>query len=374
MAVGEFTAADQGYMARALELARRGLYSTDPNPRVGCVILQGGQIVGEGWHERAGMAHAEARALAAAGARARGATAYVTLEPCSHQGRTPPCADALIGAGIARLVYASADPNPQVAGQGAARLAAAGCVVECGCLAQACEALNPGFYSRHQRGRPWVRVKLAASLDGRTALANGTSQWLTGAAARADVQRLRARSSAVLAGASTVRRDDARLTVRGAWPELGDRQPLRVVLDPLLSLPPTARLLQEAGAVLVVTGAADPPRQAALEAAGAEVLRLGTPAEARRLGRVLEELGRREVNELLVEAGPRLAGAFIEAGLADEFILYLAPHMLGHDAAPLAMLPMLDDLGDRWEFRYTDVRRVGDDLRLTLAPVRAGGH
>lgn len=367
--MSDFSADDHRHMGRALELAARGLYTTDPNPRVGCVIVRDGTVVGEGWHVRAGEPHAEALALAAAGDSARGATVYVTLEPCSHQGRTPPCADALIAAGVARVVFAVGDPNPRVAGAGAARLTAAGIAVGVGCLSAAAEALNPGFLSRHRRGRPWVRVKLAASLDGRTALANGGSQWLTGEAARADVQRLRARSSAILTGAATVRRDDARLTVRDPGIDLGGRAPLRVVLDPGLSLTPTARLLAEPGPILICTSNPDGTAAAGLRDRGAEVVHLPAPNGARDLPAVLEELARREVNELLVEGGPRLAGSFLVAGLADEFILYIAPHMLGHDAAPLAMLPLLDDLGDRWEFKFTDVRQIGADLRLTMLPV-----
>ncbi|HXQ31243.1 MAG TPA: bifunctional diaminohydroxyphosphoribosylaminopyrimidine deaminase/5-amino-6-(5-phosphoribosylamino)uracil reductase RibD [Steroidobacteraceae bacterium] len=362
-----FSATDHRHMGRALVLAAEGLYSADPNPRVGCVLVRDGAVIGEGFHARAGEPHAEANALAAAGTRARGATAYVTLEPCSHHGRTPPCADALIAAGIARVIYASEDPNPKVGGGGAARLRAAGIDAIGGCLERAAIALNPGFFSRMRRGRPFVRVKLGASLDGRTALANGTSRWLTGEPARADVQRLRARSSAVLTGGATARRDDPRLTVRDAAIELRGRVPLRVVLDPSLALPPTARMFGEAGPVLVITASADAARRAALIARGAEVLCL-PGAGARDLSAVLAELARREVSELLVEAGGRLAGAFIEARLVDEFVLYLAPHMLGHDAVPLAMLPMLDDLGDRWQFRYTDVRHVGEDLRLTVVP------
>jgi len=371
--VTDYSADDHRHMARALELAARGLYSTDPNPRVGCVIVRDGRVVGEGFHARAGEAHAEVLALAAAGALARGATVYVSLEPCAHQGRTPPCTEALIAAGVGRVLYATGDPNPAVAaaGGGAARLAAAGIGVAAGLLAAAAEALNPGFLARHRRGRPWLRVKLGASLDGRTGLANGKSQWLTCEASRRDVQRLRARSSAILTGATTVLRDDPRLTVRDAALELRGRLPLRVIIDPQLATPPAARLFREPGPVLVLTGAADSPARAALVAAGAEVVETAGVA-ARDLGAVLAELARREQNEVLVEAGPRLAGAFLEAGLIDEFVLYLAPHMLGHDAAPLAMLPMLDDLGDRWEFRYTDVRQVGDDLRLTLVPLATG--
>jgi diaminohydroxyphosphoribosylaminopyrimidine deaminase/5-amino-6-(5-phosphoribosylamino)uracil reductase len=364
----DWTEADHRHMARALELAARGLYSTDPNPRVGCVLVKDGAVVGEGFHVRAGEAHAEALALAAAGASARGATAYVTLEPCAHQGRTPPCVEALAAAGVARVVYAIADPNRDVPGQGALRLAERGIVADGGLMAAQAQALNPGFFSRHQRGRPWLRVKLAASLDGRTALANGKSQWLTCDASRFDVQRLRARSSAILTGAVTVQRDDPRLSVRDPTLDVRGRTPLRVILDPQLLTSPQARLFREPGPVLILAGREDPAVAAALRAVGAEVV-AHAGVTARDLQSVLEELARRGQNEVLVEAGPRLAGGFIDAGLVDEFLLYLGPHMLGHDAAPLAMLPMLDDLGDRWEFRFLDVRMVGSDLRLTLAPV-----
>ena len=368
-----FSALDHRHMGRALELAARGRYSTDPNPRVGCVLAGAAGVVAEAFHARCGEPHAEALALAAAGAAARGATAYVTLEPCAHHGRTPPCADALIAAGVARVVYGAADPNPAVDGRGAARLAAAGVAVAGGLMAAAAEAQNPGFRSRHRRGRPWVRVKLGASLDGRTGLANGKSQWLTCEDSRADVQRLRAQSSAIVTGAATVLRDDPRLTVRDPTLELRGRRPLRVVLDPTLSTPPAARLLAEPGPVLILAGTADEAAAGALRAAGAEVVPLAAVA-ARDLAAVLAELARREQNEVLVEAGARLAGAFVAAGLVDEFVLYVAPHMLGHDAAPLAMLPMLDDLGERWEFGYADVRRVGSDLRLTPTPVAREGR
>ena len=355
-------------MAQALQLAARGLYTTQPNPRVGCVIARDGVVVGRGFHRQAGGLHAEPEALAEAGERARGATVYVTLEPCAHTGRTPPCADALVAAGIARVVYAIGDPNPLVAGRGAARLRDAGIAVQSGLLSTAAEALNPGFLKRHRTGLPYVRVKVASSLDGRTALANGSSQWLTGEAARADVQRYRARSCAILSGAATVDRDDARMTVRDPSLDLAGRRPLRVVLDTRLTLRPAARLFAEEGPVLVLTDSTDAERTAALTAAGAEVAR-PQGASVRDLSAVLRTLASRGINEVLVEAGARLAGSFIEAGLADEFLLYLAPHMLGHDAAPLAMLPMLDELGDRWDFQYSDVTRVGTDLRLTLVPV-----
>ena len=368
----ELTAADFGFMARALLLAAEGLYSADPNPRVGCVLVRDGAIVGEGFHARAGEAHAEANAIAAAGARARGATAYVTLEPCNHQGRTPPCSETLIAAGVVRVIYAAKDPNPNVAGGGAARLAAAGVEAAGGCMEGSARALNPGFFSRMERGLPFVRVKLAASLDGRTALSNGQSQWLSCEAARADVHRLRARSGAVLTGASTARRDSARLTVRDPSLERRGRAPLRVVLDPRLTLEPSARIFDEPGPVLLITGVDAPTLRAALAARGAEVFVM--PGDScRDVGAVLAELARRGINELLVEAGPRLGGAFILSGLVDEFILYLAPNLLGHDALPLATLPMLDDLGDRWSFRFADVRQVGEDLRLTLVPPVAKG-
>ncbi len=365
--MSEFTAADHALMGRALQLAAQGLYSTDPNPRVGCVLVKDGVTVGEGFHAQVGGPHAEAAALAAAGGRARGATAYVTLEPCNHHGRTPPCSEALISAGVVRVVFSAPDPNVDVAGGGAARLAAAGIDCQGGCLERDARALNPGFFSRFERGRPYVRVKLAASLDGRTALANGRSQWLSCDAARADVQRLRARSGAVLTGASTARADGARLTVRDPALDLRGRRPLRVVLDPRLTLGADAPLLAEPGPVLIITAEGPPAAVEALRARGAQVLAFGE-AGSRDLGRVLAELARREVNELLVEAGARLAGAFIQSGLVDEFVLYVAPNLLGHDALPLAALPMLDDLGDRWQFAFADVRRVGDDLRLTLLP------
>ena len=336
------------------------------------MLVRDGAIVGEGFHARAGEAHAEANAIAAAGAGARGATAYVTLEPCNHQGRTPPCSEALIAAGVTRVVYAAKDPNPNVAGGGGARLTAAGVEATAGCMEGATRALNPGFFSRMERGVPFVRVKLAASLDGRTALANGQSQWLSCDAARADVHRMRARSGAILTGASTARRDSARLTVRDPSLELRGRVPLRVVLDPRLTLEPSARIFDEPGPVLVMTGIEAPTPSAALAARGAEVLVM--PGETcRDIAAVLAELARRGVNELLVEAGPRLGGAFILSGRVDEFILYMAPNLLGHDALPLATLPMLDDLGDRWSFRFADVRQVGTDLKLTLVPPAVEG-
>jgi diaminohydroxyphosphoribosylaminopyrimidine deaminase/5-amino-6-(5-phosphoribosylamino)uracil reductase len=385
-----FTADERRHMARALELAALGLYSTDPNPRVGCVLVRDGEVVGEGWHAKAGEPHAEVHALHAAGERARGATAFVTLEPCAHHGRTPPCADALVAAGVARVVYAVGDPFPAVNGAGAARLAAAGVAVAHGCLRAEAEALNRGFFRRLRTGRPFVTLKLAASLDGRTALANGESRWITGDAARADVQRLRARSSAVLSGAGTVNRDGARLTVRDDSLDLRGRRPLRVVLDPRRQVPPEAPLFREPGPVLVlvraaspsgspssaapVVRAAAPPGAAAEPPAGVEVLELpaGEGGHGLDLAAVLAELARRHVNELLVEAGPRLAGAWLRSGLVDELVLYLAPHLLGPDAKPLAELPPLESLAARRRFAWREATRVGEDLKLVLAPDSRG--
>ena len=358
----EFNDFDRLAMARALELAARGLTTTQPNPRVGCVIARDGRIVGEGWHERAGEAHAEVRALAAAGTAAAGASAYVTLEPCSHFGRTPPCADALVNARIARVIFAIEDPDPRVGGSGALRLRQAGIEVESGLLAAEAQELNVGFLSRLRRHRPWVRIKLAMSLDGRTALANGASRWITGEAARADVQQWRARSCAVLTGIGTVLADDPRLDVRAG----GARQPLRVVLDSRLRTPPDARILARPGEVLLFTAADDAARRSALELQGAKVERLAQSLQ--NLGQVLARLADLEINELLVEAGPTLAGAFLQAGLADELLLYVAPVLLGPQARALAQLPELTDLAQGRRFTLLTTCAVGSDLRLQLRP------
>jgi len=347
-------------MARALQLGQRGLLTATPNPRVGCVLVKNGKNIGEGWHVRAGEAHAEVHALRAAGAAAQGATAYVTLEPCSHHGRTPPCAEALIEAGVARVVCAMQDPNPRVAGQGFAMLRAAGIAVECGLMEAAARDLNIGFVSRMTRGLPFVRSKIAASLDGRTALANGVSQWITGAAARVDVQHWRARSCALVTGIGTVLADDPQLNVRIAT----ERQPLRVVLDSALRMPPTARMLQ-GGRVLVCTASQDAGKRAALERQGAEVLLLPDAAGQVDLPAVLRELARRGINEVLVEAGKTLNGALLRAGLLDELVLYLAPQLLGDAARGIADLGELLRLEQKVELAWRDVRRVGGDLRIT---------
>lgn len=357
-----FSPQDSAWMAQALRLAERGLYSTSPNPRVGCVLVKDDAVVGEGWHERAGEPHAEVHALRAAGAAARGATAYVTLEPCSHHGRTPPCADALIAAGIARAVVAVLDPNPQVAGQGLARLRAAGIEVECGLMEAEARELNIGFFARMTRGTPWVRSKIAMSLDGRTALSNGVSQWITGAAARLDVQRWRARSCAVLAGIGTILADDARLNVREiATP----RQPLRVVLDSRLRMPPDAHVLY-GGDVMVYAAVDDAGKTALLRDLGAEVVILQDDSGQVDLPAVLRDLARRGINEVLVEAGSTLNGALLRAGLVDELVLYVAPQLLGDAARGMAQLGELNSLGQRVNLKWQDVRQVGADLRILV--------
>ena len=368
---------DRFAMQRALALAARGLATTQPNPRVGCVIAQRGRVVGEGWHEQPGEAHAEVLALRVAGAQAAGATAYVTLEPCSHHGRTPPCVDALIQARVARVVYAVADPNPLVNGRGDAALRAAGITVESGLMEQEATDLNVGFMQRMRTGRPWVRVKLAMSLDGRTALENGLSQWITGEAAREDVHRWRARSSAVMTGVSTVLADDPRLNVRlseeGGPSE--PRPPLRVVLDGALRTPPEARLFSTAGEVLILTAvpADDPrwePRCAALAAQGARIETLPAAADGLALPGVLERLGELEVNELQVEAGATLAGQLLRQRLTDELLLYVAPKLLGPHARPLVNLPPLQTLEEAPGFALVETQQIGTDVRLRL---RAAG-
>lgn len=346
-----WTAFEHAAMGRALELAAQGRTSTQPNPRVGCVIAQGEQIVSEGWHQRSGEPHAEVFALRAAGERARGATAFVTLEPCNHHGRTPPCSEALIAAGIARVIYASGDPNPRVDGSGAARLREAGIVVEQGLRAIEGEELNLGFFSRMRRQRPWLRLKMAASLDGRTATASGESQWITSEAARADVQRWRAESAAILSTSATVLADDPRLSVR--LPDVS-RQPLRVLLDREGKIPSQARLFSEPGEVLQLTS-----KEIALDASG----RLSLPA-------VLTALNAREINEVWTEAGATLAGSLITADLVDELVVYLAPMLLGSEGRPLAAL-QIGRLLDASRWQTTDLRQIGPDIRIMLRPLRS---
>ena len=361
--MSRFSAADHSFMARALRLARRGLNTATPNPRVGCVIVRDGHVVDEGWHEQAGSPHAEAVALAAivgAGDTPIGATAYVTLEPCSHFGRTPPCADALIAAGVARAVVAMRDPNPLVAGQGLARLAAAGIEVASGLMEADATELNIGFVSRMTRGRPWLRLKVAASLDGKTALNNGVSQWITGPAARRDAHAWRARSCAVLTGIGTVRDDNPRLTVREVPTT---RQPLRVVIDSRLETPPDAAIL-EGGNVLIAAAQDDAGRAAALRARGAEIVILPNDGGKVELADLLRELGRRGINEILAEAGTRLNGSLLREGCVDELLIYQAPLLMGDSARGMFGLAELTDLGGATRLSIIERRSLGADLRI----------
>jgi diaminohydroxyphosphoribosylaminopyrimidine deaminase/5-amino-6-(5-phosphoribosylamino)uracil reductase len=353
---------DSRWMAEALRLAALGLYSTSPNPCVGCVLVKDGQQIGGGWHQRAGEPHAEVYALREAGDRAIGATAYVTLEPCSHYGRTPPCADALIESGVARVVVAMQDPNPQVAGNGIAKLRAAGIEVECGLMEAAALALNAGFVSRMSLGRPMVRSKVGMSLDGRTALANGVSQWITGSDARRDVQHWRARSCAVMTGINTVLADDAQLNVREFDVE---RQPLRVVLDSRLRMPLNAKILQ-GGKTLIYTADNNLIKINKLQEFGAEVVVLSDGSGQVDLAAVLNDLAVRGCNEVLVEAGAILNGALLKAGLVDELLLYIAPQLLGNAARGMADLGELTGLNQRVDLVWQDVRQIGCDLRITV--------
>ena len=367
---------DTRYMNMALRLAERGLYSTHPNPRVGCVIVNDGEVVGHGWHRHAGDAHAEANALDEAAGRTRGATAYVNLEPCNHHGHTPPCTEALLNAGVTRVVVAVTDTNPQVAGQGLARLREAGIETLTGVLEKPARELNCGFLRRMQGGRPWCRVKMAASLDGRTAMASGESQWITGPQARADVQRLRARSGAIVTGVGTVRADNPRLTVRPE--EMGpigekappETAPLRVVLDRDLTMAPGAAVVSGGGRSLVVTTEAtlDQDRAEALRENGAEVITVAAGDNGQPdLGALMDWLAGRDINEVLIEAGPTVAGAALQSGIVDEFWLYQAFTLLGSSARPMAELA-LDRMKDQYRMAVLDRRMVGGDQRLVLQP------
>jgi diaminohydroxyphosphoribosylaminopyrimidine deaminase/5-amino-6-(5-phosphoribosylamino)uracil reductase len=362
------------HLQRALQLAQGSVGVSEPNPRVGCVIAnRDGETIGEGFTQRAGGPHAEIVALRDAKARGhdvRGATVYVTLEPCSHHGRTPPCCEALIAAGVQRVVVAVGDPNPLVAGAGLAALRAAGIDVAIGDggTAAGSRELNIGFFSRMERGRPWVRVKVAASLDGRSALDNGESQWITGTSARADAQAWRRRAGAILTGIGTVLDDDPRLDVRGLEAEL---QPLRVVLDSQLRVPPAARILQPPGQALIFTASSDPSKVAALRERDAEVIRAPGAGGEVDLATVLDELAARHVNELHVEAGARLSGALLRAGLVDEWLLYLAPKLIG-SGRPLAAFGPLERLSLAPMLEFISVERVGEDLRIVARPAGRG--
>ena len=365
---------DHRYMAEAINLAKRGKYTTDPNPRVGCVLVKDGQVIGRGWHVRAGEGHAEVNALAQAGKQAAGATAYVTLEPCSHYGRTPPCSKGLIDAGVSRVVAAMQDPNPQVAGNGFEMLKEAGVEVSFGLLQASAESLNPGFIKRMKSGLPYVRLKMATSLDGRTAMASGESQWITGAAARSDVQRLRAQSSAIISGIDTVIDDDASLTVRPQ--ELGledaseaaEKQPLRVILDSRARLPRTAKLLAQDSPILWVVSEEVDVDESISKHAQVEVLRVAQDTiENRALDPILKALADRDCNEVLVEAGATLAASFISQGYVDELVIYMASKLMGSQARPLADLPF-EKMAESVELTLNDLRMVGQDIRLTYLP------
>ena len=372
------TAADAVFMARALQLAARGLFTTGINPRVGCVLVKDGQIIGEGWHERAGEGHAEVMALRDAERRgndAKGATAYVTLEPCAHHGKTPPCAEALIKVGVSRVVAAMEDPNPLVAGQGFALLQQAGIAVAAPLMAAEAEALNIGFVKRMCQGKPWVRLKMAGSLDGRSALANGQSQWITGSEARADGHRFRARAQAIITGVGTLIADDPLLTVRDVERPLGQLgQPvplapsLRVVVDSLLRMPTTARILQ--GGCLVATASIDPDKTAALRAAGADVICLPDTDGRVDLAALLDHLAERGVNEVHVEGGSRLSGVFLKSGLVDELLFYMAPTLLGSDARGWFDDLNLTSLDQKVALKFEDVRMVGPNLRILARPAK----
>lgn len=364
-----FSTQEHSFMQRALQLAAQAMFVSMPNPRVGCVLVKAGAVIGEGHTQAAGLDHAEVQALKDCERRghdAHGATAYVSLEPCSHFGRTPPCADGLVRAGVIRVVAAMSDPNPLVAGNGFQRLRAAGIEVALGLMQAQAEELNLGFVSRMRRGRPWLRLKIAASLDGKTALANGQSQWITSPEARADVQYWRARSCVMLTGSGTVLADDPQLTVRELdgqpWPYA--RQPLRVILDSRLQTPPIAKILSQAG-VLIVFANAPPERQAALQAAGATLLCLPGADGHIDLPALLVELGTQQINEVTVEAGAKLNGALLESGLVDEIVLYQAPVLLGDDARGMAQFS-LHDLSQRRMLKVIDHRAVGPDHRWQL--------
>jgi len=355
-----FSSDDHAYMSQALQLAEKGLYSTSPNPRVGCVIVRDSKIVGSGWHVKTGQPHAEINALNIAGGAAQGATAYVTLEPCSHYGRTHPCAEALIRAKVAKVIIAMQDPNPLVAGKGTSLLKQSGINVQIGLMGEWAKDLNVGFVSRMTNNRPWVRMKIAASLDGKTALNNGVSQWITGEAARHDGHRLRARSCAVLTGIGTVLEDDPQLSVRFIETS---RQPLRIIIDSQLKIPTTAKVLRGEGE-LIFTTTDNKERISALKEAGARPIILPSEKGKIDLAGLMQILADFEINELLVEAGNRLSSSFIREGLVDELIIYLAPHLIGNRAMGMLQLPELTDLSEKYNLKIKDLRMVGEDIRI----------
>ena len=357
-----FAAQDAFYMARAIALAKKGIYTTDPNPRVGCVIVRDNLIIAEGWHAKAGLGHAEVEALKSVD-DVRGATAYITLEPCSHYGKTPPCCDALISSGIKRVVVAMQDPNPLVSGSGLERLRQAGCEVYCGLLEADAKALNRGFIARMTKNKPFVRSKLAMSLDGRTAMASGESQWITSAQARADVQLLRAESSAIVTGINTVLADDPALNARVSFDV---EQPIRVILDTNLKLPSSAKLASLEGRRIILTGSTDALKIKNLQDVGFEIYQHPLKQGRIDLSAVLSFLADQQINEVLVEAGAELNGALLAEGLVDEWVIYMAPCVLGDQGRGLFHLPSLQVMTDKKTFTWRDTRHVGPDLKLTL--------
>ncbi len=359
------SSSDFQYMAHALKLAERGLYTTDPNPRVGCVIVRDDKIVGEGWHQYVGQPHAEVHALKAAGKLAHGATAYVTLEPCCHHGLTPPCTGALIRANIRRVVIAMKDPNPIVSGNGIQELIQAGIKVESGVSQSSAEALNPGFISRMRKGRPFVRCKLAMSLDGRTAMASGESRWITSSTARRDVHLLRARSSAIVTGINTILADDPSLTVRDV--DIDDyMQPLRIVVDTRLRIPENAKMLTLDGKTMIATASHDiEVTRQIIQHDGIEIFQFPLKGRHVDLTALMDALTIQQVNEVLIEAGPTLSSGMLTAGLVDELVIYMAPHLMGSTAKPLFQLPGLSEMSDRIDLNITDIRAVGTDWRIT---------
>ncbi len=358
-----FSAEDHKFMSRALHLAKKGFYTTAPNPNVGCVLVKDGEVVGEGWHEKAGEAHAEINALKQAGAKAEGATAYVTLEPCCHQGKTPPCTDALIKAKVKHVIAAMIDPHAKVAGKGLKHLESAGIFIEQGLLEEQAKELNPGFIKRMQKRLPYVRCKLAMSLDGRTAMASGESKWITSAAAREDVQRLRAKSGAILTGVGTVLADDPSMTVR--LDDVNIQQPMRIVVDTNLSMPADAKMLKEPGQTVLMTCSGDEYAAQALKDAGADVHMMPYCNTSVDLKSVLQQLSDMHINDVLLETGATLSGAMLQAGLIDELIIYMAPVLMGNDARGLFALPGMEAMQDKIELEIIDQRVVGQDVRIT---------
>lgn len=357
-----FSSVDYAFMSYALRLAEKGLYSTTPNPRVGCVLTLHDRIIGSGWHEKAGQPHAEINALASASEAARGATAYITLEPCSHYGRTPPCVNALIDAGITKAIIAMEDPNPMVSGRGCALLEQAGVTVQTGLLQAQAQALNTGFMTRMMHKKPWIRLKTAASLDGKTALNNGISQWITGEAARHDGHRWRARSCAIITGIGTVKSDNPQLSVRHVETA---RQPKKIIVDSHLTIPLDAKLLQGGGEVLIFAAHdEDVEKKEMLDRMGVQVIVIPNGNGAVDLRKMMTVLADMEINEVLIEAGCELNGALIEAELVDEMIFYLAPHLLGDDARGMIKLPELTCLEQKKELKIQDVRMIGQDIRI----------